>query len=345
MLKVALIGLGVMGKNHFRTLLNLHLKKVIKFTLICDIRDYNELGLDDSYDFVHHTKDYGFFISNAYNFDLVVVATNTTSHYQICKDLLNAKVNVLVEKPICTSVKEAIELKTLSIVNNVKLSVGHIERFNPCFYKIKELIPMIGDVTSFNFTRIGLARQSFDVGILLDLGIHDFDLVNILFWYDFIYNTVVNRNEFGSDIASLTSIQYKNGIMGGILNSYDTTYKLRNISINGTTGNIQADLVNSRVYLSTSQVKVEYMLNKTDSLNDEIMHLINAINNNIDISEELNLSIDALSKVLTAIEGGNFVINNFINMNAVRNIIDSGGIINGWVCRLPTMEWRTKQGF
>ena len=107
--------------------------------------------------------------------DAAVVAAPTKLHHAIASDLLGEGVHVMVEKPICTTRAEANDLVDLAERKGLVLQVGHVERFNPAFVKATAHTPSpkyIEAVRSSGFT-----FRSTDVGVVLDLMIHDIDLV------------------------------------------------------------------------------------------------------------------------------------------------------------------------
>jgi predicted dehydrogenase len=111
--------------------------------------------------------------------DFVNIAASTQSHYELAKLFLKNKIPVLVEKPIAATIAQAEELCELSEKNNVKLSVGHIERFNPAFTFLKD---RVAGVRYLEMNRLAPFRvRGSDVSVLHDLTIHDIDLVQWLF--------------------------------------------------------------------------------------------------------------------------------------------------------------------
>jgi predicted dehydrogenase len=108
--------------------------------------------------------------------DLVTVATSTQSHYEVCEFLLKNGIHVNVEKPITAEIHQAEKLLALAKKNNLKLSVGHIERFNPVFTKWREL--SFQKPAYLELYRMGPYKaRGADVSVLHDLMIHDLDLV------------------------------------------------------------------------------------------------------------------------------------------------------------------------
>ena len=109
--------------------------------------------------------------------DAAIVATPTAHHHNIAARLLGAGVHVLVEKPIAGSVAEARDLVALADRANRRLMVGHVERFNPALQALKTVLKG-EDVRSIVITRASpYPARIGDVGIVLDLAVHDIDLI------------------------------------------------------------------------------------------------------------------------------------------------------------------------
>lgn len=110
--------------------------------------------------------------------DAVSVVTPTGTHYSVVKDFLKAGIHVLVEKAITKTVEEARELVQLSKVNAVTLQVGHLERFNPTFGALADHLRSPNYIEALRLTRF--QKRGDDVNVVLDLMIHDIDLVQAL---------------------------------------------------------------------------------------------------------------------------------------------------------------------
>lgn len=107
--------------------------------------------------------------------DAVVVAVPTSLHYRVVKDCLQAERDVFVEKPIAATADQARVLTALAAEQNRVLQVGHIERFNPAYTTVK---PLLGDICYIEVERCSpFSFRAADVGVVLDLMIHDLDLV------------------------------------------------------------------------------------------------------------------------------------------------------------------------
>ena len=107
--------------------------------------------------------------------DAVSIVTPTILHYRIAKQFLEQGVHVLLEKPITETIQQADELIDLASRKNVVLQVGHIERFNPAFTAVKSLLAVPGYITADRSAPFTL--RCTDVNVVLDLMIHDLDIV------------------------------------------------------------------------------------------------------------------------------------------------------------------------
>jgi len=107
--------------------------------------------------------------------DAVSIVVPTQAHYSVCKDFLNAGVHVLVEKPMTTTLAQADELIELAEKKNLVLAVGHLERFNPAALALE---PLLDDPRFIDSSRLAPFKpRATDVSVLLDLMIHDVDLI------------------------------------------------------------------------------------------------------------------------------------------------------------------------
>ena len=164
-MKVAVIGAGVMGKNHARVLSTLNsLAGVVDADFELAKRVASKYGVKASRDL------------SSFDFDAAVIATPTVTHYELAKKVIAMGKHALVEKPFTHDLDKAQELIDLAKDMGVILAVGHIERFNPIvgFFKNmnnqKELI-------TINAKRVsGFPSRIRDVGVILDLGVHDIDV-------------------------------------------------------------------------------------------------------------------------------------------------------------------------
>ena len=107
--------------------------------------------------------------------DGAVIAAPTSLHHRIAGDFLKAGVPLLVEKPLCTTLSDADELVSAAKTQNLVLQVGHVERFNPAFHAVASRTQNPKYIEAVRAS--GFTFRSTDVGVVLDLMIHDIDLV------------------------------------------------------------------------------------------------------------------------------------------------------------------------
>jgi len=167
-----------MGKNHAR------LYSELAGVQLIGVADANE-SLADSIARSYGCKAYTDYRDLlAADLDAVSVVVPTTLHRQVALDAIKKGINVLVEKPVADTVGHADEIMRAARRNKVKLMVGHVERFNPAITKLKELIDggLLGKVVSISAKRVGPYNPRIrDVGIVLDLGTHDIDIMSYLY--------------------------------------------------------------------------------------------------------------------------------------------------------------------
>ena len=176
---VGIIGVGAMGHNHVRVLLGL---EGVKLVAIADSNKDTLKKVSSAFNISNIYLSYNKMLKK-HKFEVIIIATPTKFHKKIAIDCLTSGINVFVEKPIAGSVSEAKEM--INAANNVKkiLMVGHIERFNPIITQFKKFIKegILGDIYLFNTVRAGpYPKRIKDVGVLVDLAIHDIDIIRYL---------------------------------------------------------------------------------------------------------------------------------------------------------------------
>jgi predicted dehydrogenase len=167
-MKVAVIGVGHLGKNHAKAF-----SKLKDVTLV-GVADTNKTQAEEIAT-LYQTKAFTNYKDVLKEIDAVSIATPTSIHYDIAKVTLAHGIHTLIEKPITTTVAQANKLIALAEQKNARLQVGHIERFNPAFVAAKEYLqnPLFIEchrLSSFSF-------RSIDIDVILDLMIHDIDII------------------------------------------------------------------------------------------------------------------------------------------------------------------------
>jgi len=174
MLRTAVIGVGHLGKQHARLHATLAAEGACDFAAVCDIDEQRarEVAAERN---VRPTTDWRTLIGNV---DAVSLAVPTESHCEIACALLAAGVHVLVEKPIARSLEEADRMIAAAATTGAILQVGHAERFNPALLALR---PNVTNPVYFEIHRVGqFTARSLDIDVVLDLMIHDLDIVQWL---------------------------------------------------------------------------------------------------------------------------------------------------------------------
>ncbi|WP_348660203.1 Gfo/Idh/MocA family oxidoreductase, partial [uncultured Prochlorococcus sp.] len=168
--KVGVIGIGNMGWHHARVL------SLLKDADLVGVADPDEsrgkLAVEQFQ--CEWFKDYHDLISKV---DAICIAVPTLLHHKVGLDCLKAGVNVLIEKPIAATELEAKSLINASKISNCLLQVGHIERFNPAFRELNKIVQNEEIVVLEARRHSPHADRANDVSVVMDLMIHDIDLV------------------------------------------------------------------------------------------------------------------------------------------------------------------------
>jgi len=220
-LRIGVVGTGYLGRLHARILTEMPEANVIGFVetddaIAADIIATLKLKRFDSV------------ASLAREIDCAVVATPTTTHFDVSRELLEAGCDVMVEKPITATVEEARRLIDIANANNRIVQVGHVERYNPA---ITAVAPILKNVLYIEAERLGVfVGRSLDIDVLLDLMIHDLNLV-----LSFLGQRVVDVRAVGvavmTEKVDITNvrIEFENGAVANLTASRVSQDRVRKI--------------------------------------------------------------------------------------------------------------------
>lgn len=231
-LRVAVIGVGYLGKIHSRIYHELPEAELVG---ICDTHPEAKIKADE-YQTAFYT-DYRDLIGKV---DAVSIVTPTFTHYAVAKDFLNAGIHTLIEKPITLKLEDANELIEIAKKKNLALQVGHLERHNPGFKRIAEIIQNVGFL---EIHRLGpFTGRINDCGVVLDLMIHDLDILLGL-----VKSPIKNIDAMGihvltpyEDIANVR-IRFENGAVANLTASRLTFEKQRRLRVFQENGYLSLD--------------------------------------------------------------------------------------------------------
>ena len=167
-LRVAVIGAGHLGKIHARLAAGL---EDIELVAVCDLVE----GARNAVAQEANTRAVADYRSLVGEIEAAIIATPTTYHHAVGMELLGCGIPLLVEKPLALTAAEATDLVTLARQKGVTLQVGHVERFNPA------LTAVAADVRDPKYIEAhrtsGYTFRSTDIGVVMDIMIHDLDVV------------------------------------------------------------------------------------------------------------------------------------------------------------------------
>ncbi|NRA67857.1 MAG: Gfo/Idh/MocA family oxidoreductase [Pseudobacteriovorax sp.] len=176
-IRVALVGLGRMGRNHLKTILE---SRDFELVAVVDECKPNDVDLPKTSLFLKSVDEL-----TSLDIDAAIVATPSETHYAVAAQLLAQKIHVLVEKPASSTSNEAKKLVSLAQEHSVTLAVGQVERCNPVVRSLKKILDsgLLGDPIHIETKRGGGFPLNVKPGndVILDLAIHDLDLLRFLF--------------------------------------------------------------------------------------------------------------------------------------------------------------------
>ncbi|HVQ39544.1 MAG TPA: Gfo/Idh/MocA family oxidoreductase [Pyrinomonadaceae bacterium] len=223
-LRTAVIGVGHLGRQHARIHSNLADEGVSQFVSVCDVDEQTARTIA-SERHVDWTTDWR---QLAGKVDAVSLAVPTASHCEIACALLETGIHVLVEKPIARTLDEADEMIAAAAKGGALLQVGHLERFNPALMALR---PHVRNPLYFEIHRVGeFTARSLDIDVVLDLMIHDLDVVQWLVGEDV---EVTELHAVGIPIltdkvdAANARLEFASGAVANITASRVGTEKIR----------------------------------------------------------------------------------------------------------------------
>lgn len=246
-IRAGVIGVGSMGQNHVRVyrelpetvLVGVHDVDMEQAGSVADAFGTTALGMDELLETI----------------DLVSIAVPTQFHYDTACACIEAGVNVLIEKPFVDDLDNGRELIALADQHDVRLQVGHIERFNPAVMTLMGLLDDL-DIIAIETRRLGppLEREIDDTAVM-DLMIHDLDILLSIFGEDVDEVSAAGTHE--SNYATAT-IQMPSGRIGQLTASRVTQQKVRELTITAESCRVIVDYIDQSIEI-TRQSLPEYV--------------------------------------------------------------------------------------
>lgn len=294
-LRVAVIGAGMMGKNHLKTYKGLNNVELVG---VYDIFPDATKAAAEMFDI----KAFSSMEEVAKNVDAVSVVTTSVTHADVGEFFLNKGIHCLIEKPLATTEEECQRLIGAAKRNNVTLLVGHIERFNPAVEQMSRILSDSSKICSLTAQRMSAASGRItDVDVSMDLMIHDMEVIQSLVKSPVVsvsanaVRTALSPN--GKDYITAL-IQFENGATANLTSSRITQARVRTLTVTTDTNYIDMDFVNQSInvhtqgrmpYVNQEEIpewmhyglkgSVEQLFIPTNQpLQAEISHFINCIN-------------------------------------------------------------------
>ncbi len=222
-LRVGVVGVGHIGKNHARLYAE---SGTAEFTAIYDTDAAEAAQIAAQY----HVRAVASLEEFSDLIDAASIATPTNSHFEIGRALLEKGKHLLIEKPIADDTAQASELAELAAARHLVLQVGHVERFNPVLGALEARLSHPRFIEAHRLSPF--PNRSTDIGVVLDLMIHDLEIILHLVrspvqTIDAVGVPVLSRRE---DIAN-ARLRFENGCIANITSSRISPERMRKIRV------------------------------------------------------------------------------------------------------------------
>ncbi len=260
-MRIAVVGGGYWGSKHLRVFAGM---SIVEQVTLVEQRPEVRTQLAESFPGIHTTASLDEVLDDV---DGVVIATKPSSHHELGLQVLEAGKHALIEKPMATSVAEAVELCRTADANGVALMAGHTFEFNPVVVELRRRIAAgdLGDIHYLRTLRLNLGLYQGDVNVVWDLAPHDISIINHLL--DDTPTTVTawghQAANTGFEDVSMVRLQYERSQVECYVHvSWLDPSKVREVTVVGSKGMAVYDDVKSEERLRLFDRGVE---NPTDA--------------------------------------------------------------------------------
>ncbi len=225
-LRVAVLGTGALGKEHARIYNEMAQAELVEFAGIFDVSAETARRIAEKL----NTRAFASVEEAAAASDALSIVTPTVTHFDLAKQLLLNGRHVLVEKPMTDSTAQAAELVQLARQQNCVLQVGHVERFNPVFNYLETVATQPRFIETHRLSPY--PARSTDIGVVLDLMIHDLDVV-----LAFVKSPVTSVDAVGIPVLSKSEdianarLRFANGCVANLTASRISPERMRKIRV------------------------------------------------------------------------------------------------------------------
>jgi len=246
--RTAVIGTGAMGRNHMRLY---HEMEQSNLVAIAD----SDSGTAEAMAKRHGVKAYTDYCAmfDAEEIDAVSICVPTSLHFEVASEAMDRGINVLIEKPIASTIDQGQALIRMARECSVVCLIGHIERFNPAVVELKRRLDggELGRIFEIVARRKGPSPVRIrDVGVVLDLAAHDLDVM----WYltgaevRRVYAETARRVHDCHEDMLTGLLRFSNDVVGMLEIDWLTPTKIRQLSVMGERGMFQVDYLTQDLF-------------------------------------------------------------------------------------------------
>lgn len=304
-LRVGVIGAGHLGTFHAKIYAMIKKRANLEFVGVCDVKKKAAKEVAKKY----HTDWYTDYHEMIDKVDAVSIVVPTSLHHEVAKHFLSEGKHVLIEKPITKTLEEADELIKIAKEKNLIIQVGHIERFNSAIRAIEPLLEKPKFIECQRLGSIQAKKRIKDVGVVLDLMIHDIDIILGL-----VSSKVKNIEAVGistvSDHEDMANVRlsFQNNVIADITASRVTKEDTRKIRIFQEDSYILLDYKHQEAFIyknvGDAVEKKKVRMVKKNALKVELKAFVNCIRNNkkplvsgLEGRQALKVGLDILEKI------------------------------------------------
>ena len=273
-MKIIQIGTGGWGKNHSRVLSEFGV-----LSAICDMNKERAKEFGEKYGVNYYYSLDEIMINE--DFDGALICTPTSTHSEIATKLIEKKKHVFVEKPMTYLSEDGEELVAKAKKNNVILTCGYIERFNPAVTRVKEFLKSkeYGELIRLEFYREHrMPSHIKDVGIIYDTSVHDIDTAMWLFdeTPEMVFAKSGTINHEHENFATIM-LGFKDNRIATISSNWITPTRVRNFNAVCTDARIFSDFITQEIRVETDKGTETPSNQKEEPLSLEIRNFLDAI--------------------------------------------------------------------
>jgi len=279
-LRVGVVGTGYLGKFHAEKYARMD---DVDLVGIADINKSQAEKIAEKYSVKAYTSHKDILDK----VDAVSIVVPTPAHYKVSRDFLEHDVDVLIEKPMTTTLKEADKLIRIAEARGLIIQVGHLERFNPAVIALRDYVKKPMFIESHRLSTY--KERAADVSVVLDLMIHDIDIIS-----NFVRSKIKSIHAAGIpvisghvDIAN-ARLEFENGCVANVTASRISNRDERKIRLFQRDAYISVDFANREIAVVKQSKKNESSIipgmeinnlcfTKGDALDDELKFFVKAV--------------------------------------------------------------------